>query len=168
MNLGFAPEPWLRWQAETLGSGMPKQVSESLGLYRERLHPEGTPRGSDGWWELFDEDSAHAAVADMCVQLDRSGWPALDQMFLARDSFVTPQSMADMLRLLEQRGLVRRTHNPANRRELLVHITEAGHALLRSHAAAAAAIEQRMLAGCRRQRSRSSAGTLTEAWQRLR
>jgi hypothetical protein len=85
VNLAFAPEPWLRWHAETLGTGMPKQVSESLGLYRERLHPEGTPPGSDGWWDVFDEESARVAVADMCVQLDRAGWPILDQMF-SRDA----------------------------------------------------------------------------------
>lgn len=44
LNLAFAPEPWLRWQAEYLGAGMPKSVSESLGLYRERLHRRGLQR----------------------------------------------------------------------------------------------------------------------------
>lgn len=86
VNLAFSPEPWLRWQAQRLGNGMPKQVSESLGLYRERLHPDGTPAGSDGWWEVFDDDSARVAVADMCVRLERTGWPVLEQMF-SRDAF---------------------------------------------------------------------------------
>ena len=49
VNLAFAPEPWLRWEKENLGAGMPKSVSESLGMYRERLHPEGTPARTDGW-----------------------------------------------------------------------------------------------------------------------
>jgi hypothetical protein len=71
----------LRWEAENLGAGMPKSVSGSLGLYRERLHPEGTPEGTDGWWDITDDLSARMAVADMNVQLDRAGWPVLERMF---------------------------------------------------------------------------------------
>jgi hypothetical protein len=81
VNLAFAPEPWLRWQAERLGTGMPKSVSESLGLYRERLHPDGTPEGTDGWWDVTDDESASAAVEGMVAQLDRAGWPVLETMF---------------------------------------------------------------------------------------
>jgi len=87
VNLAFAPEPWLRWEAEMLGAGMPKSVSESLGLYRKRLHPEGTPEGTDGWWEVSDEESARVAVADMNVQLDLAGWPVLEGMF-SRDAMM--------------------------------------------------------------------------------
>jgi hypothetical protein len=64
---------------------MPKAVSESLGLYRERLHPDGTPDGTDRWWDVSDDESARAAVADMTVQLDRAGWPVLASMF-SRDA----------------------------------------------------------------------------------
>lgn len=81
VNLAFVPEPWLRWEKENLGAGMPKSVSESLGLYRERLHPEGTPEGTDGWWDVSNDDSAGRAVADMNTQLERAGWPVLDAMF---------------------------------------------------------------------------------------
>lgn len=81
VNLAFAPEPWLRWQAERLGTAMPKSVSESLGLYRERLHPDGTPEGIDGWWDVTDDESARVAVEDMVAQLDRAGWPVLESMF---------------------------------------------------------------------------------------
>lgn len=81
VNLAFAPEPWLRWQAEHLGAGMPKTVSESLGLYRERLHPDGTPKGTEGWWDAFDDESARLAVADMNGQLGQSGWPVLAELF---------------------------------------------------------------------------------------
>ena len=60
---------------------MPKAVPESLGLYRVRLHPSGTPDGTDGWWEVDATDqSALAAAADMVTRLDLSGWPALDRM----------------------------------------------------------------------------------------
>jgi len=37
INLAIAPEPWLRWSRVKLGAAMPKSVTESLGLYRERL-----------------------------------------------------------------------------------------------------------------------------------
>src|SRR5919201_164372 len=53
---------------------------------------------------------------------------------LARDSFVTAQSMADLVRSLESRGLVRRERNPRNRRELLILLTESGRDLLARHA----------------------------------
>ena len=66
---------------------------------------------------------------------------------LARDSFVTPQAMADMLRTLQSRGLISRTPNPASRRELLVTLTPEGRAFLDQYADRAAALEQRMLAG---------------------
>ncbi|MCY7289762.1 MAG: DUF4304 domain-containing protein [Cryobacterium sp.] len=65
VNLAFAPEPWRRWQAENLGADKPKSMSESLGLYRERLHPEGTPEDTDGWWDVADDESARL-VACRC------------------------------------------------------------------------------------------------------
>jgi hypothetical protein len=80
VNLAVAPEPWLRWQQVLLGSEMPKVVTESVGLYRDRLHPHGTPEGIDGWWEVTDPDSAVATATDMAVQLEAIGWPLLDRM----------------------------------------------------------------------------------------
>lgn len=46
INLAVAPAPWLDWIRERRGS-LPKSVSESLGLYRDRLHPAGTSPGAD-------------------------------------------------------------------------------------------------------------------------
>src|SRR5215831_12700174 len=51
INLVVAPAPWLDWMRESLGS-LPKSVRESLGLYRDRLHPAGTPAGVDKWWQI--------------------------------------------------------------------------------------------------------------------
>ncbi|MBT2541574.1 MarR family transcriptional regulator [Streptomyces sp. ISL-44] len=65
---------------------------------------------------------------------------------LARDSFVTAQTMADMVRALESRGLIRREPNPDNRRERLVLLTEAGKGLLDEYAGPARALEERMVA----------------------
>ena len=73
VNLGFAPEPWLRWTIQRLGTAIPKTLPESLWLYRERLHPTGTAEGTDGWWGVTDEASASAAVEDMIVKLERGG-----------------------------------------------------------------------------------------------
>jgi len=39
---------------ESFGS-TPKAINESLGLYRDRLHPTGTSAGIDGSWEISSE-----------------------------------------------------------------------------------------------------------------
>jgi DNA-binding MarR family transcriptional regulator len=65
---------------------------------------------------------------------------------LARDSFVTAQSIADLVRSLESRGLVRRERLPENRRELRICLTDQGRALLADHAAQVADLEQQMTA----------------------
>jgi len=64
---------------------------------------------------------------------------------LARNSFVTAQSMADMVRTLEERGLIVRERNPRSRRELLIRLTDAGRQLLDDHADSVAALEERMI-----------------------
>jgi DNA-binding MarR family transcriptional regulator len=64
---------------------------------------------------------------------------------LARDSFVTAQSMADMVRALESRGLVRREPNPRNRREKVILLADAGRRLLARYAEPARLLEERMV-----------------------
>lgn len=91
INLAVAPEPWLRWSRVNLGPGMPKSITEALGLYRERLHPEGTAPGQDVWWEITDAASAMSAVADMVIQLDVAGWPVLERL-------LRPESMLEQVR----------------------------------------------------------------------
>jgi len=79
INVAVAPEPWLAWQRQSLGS-LPKAITESLGLYRDRLHPTGTPPGVDGWWEVSDHREASAAATDMREQLATHGWPSLKRL----------------------------------------------------------------------------------------
>ncbi len=86
---------------------------------------------------------------------------------LARASFVTPQSMADMLRALERRALIRRTANPANKREILVHLTGTGRSLLAAHASRAAAIEARMVEGLDDAARDAFRSALVAAWANL-
>ena len=73
---------------------------------------------------------------------------------LARNSFVTPQSMADMVIALERRGLIDRRRDPGNRRVLLISLSAGGRALLEKHDEAVEALEERMVSGLSpRQRS---------------
>jgi len=66
---------------------------------------------------------------------------------LARDSFVRPQSTADLVANLERRNLVRRDRNPASRRELVVSLTPQGRKLLLRYAEIVAALEKDMTSG---------------------
>src|SRR5215472_16816062 len=66
---------------------------------------------------------------------------------LARRSFVTAQSMADMITALEGRALIERHRDRADRRRLVVSLTAAGRALLDPYRPEVAALEQAMLAG---------------------
>jgi DNA-binding MarR family transcriptional regulator len=66
---------------------------------------------------------------------------------LARNSFVTAQSMADMITTLERRGLIARRRDPDNRRAMLISLTDAGRELLAAHDEAMVAVEERMLSG---------------------
>ena len=66
---------------------------------------------------------------------------------LARSSFVTAQSMADMITALEGRGLIERHRDQADRRRLVVALTSAGRELLDDYRDQVAALEERMLAG---------------------
>ncbi|HEY2313732.1 MAG TPA: MarR family transcriptional regulator, partial [Streptosporangiaceae bacterium] len=66
---------------------------------------------------------------------------------LARNSFVTAQSMADMITALEGRGLIERHRDEADRRRLVVALTTAGRELLDDYRDQVATLEQRMLAG---------------------
>jgi DNA-binding MarR family transcriptional regulator len=86
---------------------------------------------------------------------------------LARDSFVTAQSMADMVRALETRGLVRRERNPSNRRELLILLTGAGRALLDDLAGPIGELEERMIRDLTSRQVGQFRTTLTDTWRAL-
>ena len=73
--------------------------------------------------------------------------PDLSSAQLARSSFVTAQSMADMITALEGRGLIERHRDQADRRRLVVALTTAGRELLGIYREQVAALEARMLAG---------------------
>ncbi|MEU7298488.1 MarR family transcriptional regulator [Streptomyces exfoliatus] len=86
---------------------------------------------------------------------------------LARDSFVTAQSMADMVHALESRGLIRREPNPANRRERLILLADPGRRLLAEYAEPARRIEERMTSGMDAGETAAFRAALNEAWRSL-
>ncbi|MFJ3898047.1 MarR family winged helix-turn-helix transcriptional regulator [Streptomyces sp. NPDC090083] len=86
---------------------------------------------------------------------------------LARDSFVTAQSIADLVRSLEGRGLIRRERNPHNRRELLILLTGEGRALLADCAEPVRELEERMVAQLTAHQSEQFRQALSKAWHAL-
>ncbi|BCY12788.1 MarR family transcriptional regulator [Actinoplanes sp. L3-i22] len=86
---------------------------------------------------------------------------------LARDSFVTAQSIADMVRALESRGLIRRERNTGNRRELLIHLTPEGRGLLATVAGPVQELEARMTAKLTGAQADELRQSLVTAWQSL-
>ena len=86
---------------------------------------------------------------------------------LARDSFVTAQSIADLVRSLENRGLVRRERNPNSRRELLILLTDAGRELLEQHAGPVRELEERMVGDLTAHQTEQFRQALSKAWHAL-
>ena len=66
---------------------------------------------------------------------------------LARHSFVTAQSMGDMIAALQSRGLIDRHRDRSDRRRLVVALTPDGRDLLDRYRDTVAALEASMLAG---------------------
>ncbi|MCZ0985215.1 MarR family winged helix-turn-helix transcriptional regulator [Streptomyces diastatochromogenes] len=86
---------------------------------------------------------------------------------LARDSFVTAQSMADLVRSLETRGLIRRERNPQSRRELLILLTDAGRELLAHFAEPVRELEERMVEDLTTHQREQFRRALSKAWHAL-
>ncbi len=56
--------------------------------------------------------------------------PGIEQVALTEVSVSTKATLAEMLSRMETRGLVRREHDPADKRRRFVYLTDAGEALL--------------------------------------
>ncbi len=72
--------------------------------------------------------------------------PDLSSAQLARNSFVTAQSMADMITALEGRGLIERHRDEADRRRLVVALTAGGRELLDRYRDQVNTLEEQMVA----------------------
>jgi DNA-binding MarR family transcriptional regulator len=71
--------------------------------------------------------------------------PTMSSSDLARSSFVRAQSTHDLVSALTKRGLIERSVDPANRRRLLISLTEAGYAFLEEYDPLVATLEDEML-----------------------
>lgn len=100
----------------------------------------------------------------LTVLEQHDGLPAAQ---LARRSFVTAQSTADLVCSLENRGLIIRERNPENRRELLIRLSAAGRRLLATYADDVQAIEDRMVADLTPRQVEQLRTALTKAWRAL-
>jgi DNA-binding MarR family transcriptional regulator len=100
----------------------------------------------------------------LTVLEQHDGLPAAQ---LARRSFVTAQSTADLVRMLEQRGLITRERNPENRRELSIRLTAAGRKLLAEYADKVEALERRLVGDLTDRQVNELRTSLTKAWRAL-
>lgn len=98
-----------------------------------------------GMASALREHGATLAQYAVLTALDEE--PGLSNADLARRAFVTPQTMNQVLRELEQKGWVARHPHPGHGRILQADLTRAGHAALRACHRAAGAVEEQMLAG---------------------
>jgi len=73
--------------------------------------------------------------------------PDMSVAQLARNSFVTAQSMADMIATLEERGLIGRHRDQVDRRRLAIALLPAGRELLDRYRDQVVTLEARMLHG---------------------
>jgi DNA-binding MarR family transcriptional regulator len=71
--------------------------------------------------------------------------PDLTSAHLARNSFVTAQTMSDMVTSLRERGLIDRHQDPVDRRRLVLSLTAAGQTLLDGYRQEVADLEAEML-----------------------
>lgn len=91
-------------------------LTVNLGLLRRRLR------------QLPHEGEATLPEISALVRLDRNG-PATNSE-LAKSEQISPQSMGATVGALEARGLVARTSDPADRRRVVLSVTEAGRAVV--------------------------------------
>lgn len=66
---------------------------------------------------------------------------------LARNAFVSPQAMGDLLAALDRGNWITRTPDPAHRRRVLIGLSDEGRTLLAEVAPGAAEVEERMVTG---------------------
>jgi DNA-binding MarR family transcriptional regulator len=86
---------------------------------------------------------------------------------LARYSFVTSQSMADLITALGDRGLIERHRDNADRRRLVVSLTDAGRAMLDRCRDQIAELEASMLYGLSAAQRKAFRETLAACYSNL-
>lgn len=93
--------------------------------------------------------------------------PDMSSAQLARYSFVTAQSMADMITALEGRRLIERHRDKADRRRLVVALTDDGRTLLDRCRGDIDALEATMLGGLSAAQTKALRATLASCYANL-
>ncbi len=86
---------------------------------------------------------------------------------LARNSFVTAQSMADMITALEGRRLIERHRDKSDRRRLVVALTDEGRTLLDRCRDDVDALEATMISGLSTAQTKALRATLATCYMNL-
>lgn len=100
-------------------------LRQAVGSLARRLR---TTRKSHGQ----PDDGISLTGLSLLGRLHQSG--PLTPSTLAADEGMQPQSLTRVLAMLEEKGLIRRSGDPTDRRQVLVFLTDQGTALLRNHA----------------------------------
>jgi DNA-binding MarR family transcriptional regulator len=89
---------------------------------------------------LMTAKSSAVRAADLTV----AQYPGISAAGLARACLVTPQAMAAVLKIQQERGLVERSAHPWHNKVLEISLTEAGHRALSAADMKAVRIERRL------------------------
>jgi DNA-binding MarR family transcriptional regulator len=100
------------------------------------------------------------AAAQTLAIIEGAGGPLAPSIIAGR-LMVTTGSMTSLLDTLERRGLVRRQPHPSDRRQLLVHLTDEGQALVDTFLPEIVAVQTALVAGLS-EADRAAAVHLTE------
>ena len=129
-------------EPHTAGAGEPRRVAEPTLMYVIKQVELASRARLD---ELFRPIGLTALQYTALTVLARH--PGMSSSQLARNSFVTTQSMADMVAALEARGLIERHRDASDRRRLVLALTGEGRTLLRRYRPRVDALERQMLGG---------------------
>ena len=117
------------------------QIGGSIGYELKRAQHALRLRMDEALREKGATTPQYAALSALAEE------PGLSNAQLARRSFVTPQTMNQILKGLEAAGLVRREGHPEHGRVLRSYLTEEGERLREECASRVDAVEERMVAG---------------------
>ena len=93
--------------------------------------------------------------------------PGLSGAEIARQSYVTPQTMNDIVSNLEQAGLIERQPHPQHGRVLQTYLTRGGEQRLKQAHRLVAAVEERMVARLNRSEQKQLMAWLRQCGEAL-
>lgn len=119
----------------------PERLGNRVGYELKRVQHDLRLSMNAALKELEVTTPQYAALSVLAEQ------PGISNAALARRSFVTPQTMNQILSRLEAAGLVERRAHPEHGRVLQAYLTEEGENLRKECASRVDALEERMVSG---------------------